>query len=91
MFYLVLGWVTRIIVGVSSRSIALALVWISSKIVRGGGGGGGGGSLISRLSFSNGRREPGSVGGVEPWTSAARILAVPIRLQNKSREHVTIL
>ena len=51
----------------------------------------GGGSLIPRLSFSNGRREPGNIGGVEPWTSAARILAKPIRLQNKSREHVTIV
>ena len=29
----------------------------------GGGGGGGGGSLVPRLSFSEGRREPGNIGG----------------------------
>ena len=39
---------------------------------------------VSRLSFSEGRREPGNIGGVKSWTSAARILAEPIRLHNKS-------
>ena len=42
-------------------------------------------SVIPRLSFSKGRREPGNIGvggggggGVEPWTSAARCLVEPI-------------
>ena len=47
--------------------------------------------LVPRLSFSEGRREPGNIGGFKPWTSAAKILAEPIRLQNEKREHVTIL
>ena len=41
-------------------------------------------SLVPRLSFSEGRREPGNIGGVKPWTFAARILAEPIRLQNEN-------
>ena len=31
-------------------------------------------------------REPGNTGGVKPWTSSGWVLAVPVRLQNDSRD-----
>ena len=41
-------------------------------------------SLVPRLSFSEGRKEPGNIEGVKPRTSATRLFAEPIRLQNEN-------